>query len=90
MKKHFSIRVFGKVQGVFFRASTKEQAEELGIKGFVRNENDGSVYIEAEGEEEPLQTFIGWCKTGPPKAHVDQCVIHSGEIKGFKNFVITY
>jgi acylphosphatase len=51
MKKHFNIRISGRVQGVFFRASTKAKAEELGISGFVQNEPDGSVYIEAEGEE---------------------------------------
>jgi acylphosphatase len=46
---HVSIRISGKVQGVFFRASTKGKAEQYGINGFVRNEKDGSVYIEAEG-----------------------------------------
>ena len=53
--KHLSIHVSGKVQGVFFRASTKEKAEEFNIKGNVRNNADGSVSIEAEGEEENLQ-----------------------------------
>ena len=69
--KHLSIRVTGKVQGVFFRASTREEAQRLGLCGWVRNEADGSVRIEAEGDEPllgyarlhqqhspfPLQTF---------------------------------
>ena len=52
--KHLSIRVSGKVQGVFFRASTKDRADELHIKGTVGNNADGSVSIEAEGEDENL------------------------------------
>ena len=70
----------GKVQGVFFRASTKEKAEELGITGFVRNERDGSVYIEAQGEEDVLEDFLHWCKRGPQHARVD--AINIAEIKG--------
>lgn len=56
--KHYNITVSGKVQGVFYRASTKEKAEQLGIKGFVRNQSDGTVYIEAEGEVSQLDAFI--------------------------------
>jgi acylphosphatase len=87
MVKHFSIRVSGKVQGVFFRASTEEKARELSIKGFVKNESDGSVFIEAEGEEENLKLFIGWCKQGPPLARVSRCDIEPGQVKGFSDFV---
>jgi len=57
--RHLNIRVSGKVQGVFFRASTKEQADQLGVKGFVRNEPNGDVYIEVEGDEEKLKIFFG-------------------------------
>jgi len=71
--KHLKIRVSGRVQGVFFRASTKEQADQLGINGFVRNESNGDVYIEAEGEEEKLKIFLEWCNRGPNRARVD-CV----------------
>ena len=90
MKKHFSIRVLGKVQGVFFRASTKNKADDLNIKGFVQNEKGGSVYIEAEGEEEKLNRFIAWCNVGPPQARVDQCIVQQSDIKDFKNFEITH
>jgi acylphosphatase len=70
MKKHFSIRVSGVVQGVFFRASAKEVADQLGVKGFVRNEPNGEVYIEAEAEEETLKRFVEWCHQGPPRSRV--------------------
>ena len=88
--KHFSIRVVGKVQGVFFRASTKETADELGIKGMVRNEPDGSVYIEAEGEDETLIRFMEWCKKGPRMARVERCEIDEKGIQNFKNFSIQH
>lgn len=86
--KHVSIHVFGKVQGVFFRASTKEKAEEFKIKGNVRNDADGSVSIEAEGEEENLRTFMEWCKRGPKFAHVERCEVNEKPLQHFKNFSI--
>jgi acylphosphatase len=85
---HFNIRVSGKVQGVFFRASTKEKANELEIKGFVRNEPDDSVYIEAEGEAENLKQFINWCHKGPEFARVDRCEVKEGLLIGYHNFII--
>lgn len=88
MMKHFKIKVSGKVQGVFFRASTKDMADEFGIKGFVRNESDGGVYIEAEGEAEKLKQFIDWCHRGPDRARVDQCVVTEDAIKNFTGFAI--
>lgn len=88
MKKHFGIRISGRVQGVFFRASTKEKAESLRLQGFVRNEPDGSVYAEAEGEEEGLNAFVDWCRHGPPLALVEKCVIEEGPVKNFSHFII--
>jgi len=67
----FRIKVSGKVQGVFFRASTKEKAIELGISGWVRNEPDGSVLIEAEGNETKMIEFRRWCTIGSPAARVE-------------------
>jgi acylphosphatase len=90
MVKHFSLRVSGKVQGVFFRASTKEKAIELSLKGFVRNEPDGSVYIEAEGDENNLTLFKEWCSQGPRSARVDHLDIQEGDYKGFLDFKITH
>jgi acylphosphatase len=86
--KHLAIRVSGKVQGVFFRANTKTQADNFGLKGFVRNEPDGSVYIEAEGEGQVLENFVAWCKTGPRFAKVEACEVDEGELRNFSDFVI--
>jgi len=88
MKKHFTIRVSGLVQGVFFRASTKAKAAEFGVTGFVRNEPDGSVYIEAEGEEENLEKFLQWCRKGPANASVENCETIEKPLKGFSAFAI--
>jgi acylphosphatase len=88
MKKHFSIKVSGVVQGVFFRASTKAQADALDIKGLVRNEPDGSVYIEAEGDEHNLDAFVQWCRKGPPRASVEKCQIEERPAKGYGKFTI--
>jgi acylphosphatase len=86
--KHFSIRVAGKVQGVFFRASTKDVADDLKIKGTVRNNPDGSVSIEAEGDEEKLNQFIDWCRHGPRHARVDQFEVKESAGHGFRDFAI--
>jgi acylphosphatase len=87
--KHISLTISGKVQGVYFRASTKDTAEKYGVNGFVRNEKDGSVYIEAEGEEENLKHFVAWCHHGPPHAKVQHIDLKEGSVQGFKKFEIT-
>jgi len=88
MIQHITIIVSGKVQGVFFRVATKEKADELGVKGFVRNEANGSVLIEAEAEEDALYKFVKWCNSGPPRAVVQQVEVTPAEATGFQNFVI--
>jgi acylphosphatase len=88
MIKTFSIRVSGEVQGVFFRASAKKQADGLNLTGKVRNERDGSVYIEAEGEEDQLEEFLHWCKRGPQHAKVDAIDVSEIDYKDFEGFVI--
>ena len=70
--KTVGIRVTGKVQGVFYRASTQKQAQALHLRGFVCNESDGSVYLEATGPQEALDVLVAWCRQGPPRAQVDQ------------------
>lgn len=86
---HNNIKIRGKVQGVGFREVTKYVADQAGIKGFVRNEADGSVYIEAEAEQWELDSFFDWCNEGPDRARVDSCVADvSEELKHFKDFVI--
>ncbi|WP_131536308.1 acylphosphatase [Pedobacter nototheniae] len=86
--KHINIVVSGKVQGVFFRASTKAVADQMGIKGFVKNEKDGSVYIEAEAEQFILDAFIDWCKEGPEKSKVENVEVTDGEFKNYRNFEV--
>lgn len=88
--KHVKITVSGKVQGVFFRKSTQEEAYRLRIAGFVQNESNGNVYIEAEGEEEDLNEFIAWCKKGPKKAVVEDVKIKEGRFQDFEDFEIIY
>ncbi len=87
-KQHYDIRVYGKVQGVWFRASTRQQARELGLSGFVQNMPDGSVYIEAEGDKEQLDALVAWCRQGPPLARVARVEVQQGPLKGYSDFVI--
>ena len=87
--KHIVIRVYGNVHGVFFRASTKEKAQELGITGFVQNEKDGSVYIEAEGTPAALKQLEQWAHEGPRKAKVEKVEVKEmAELVGFKEFKV--
>lgn len=63
--------ISGQVQGVFFRRSAKEEADKLGLGGWIRNQSDGSVEVLAVGSKEKLEKFVAWCKKGPPLARVD-------------------
>ena len=65
------LRIEGRVQGVFFRASAQEEAVRLGLKGWVRNCPDGSVEVVAEGERKKIDDLVGWCHHGPPGARVN-------------------
>ena len=86
--KNLSIKIFGRVQGVFFRAETKKKAEELGLAGFTKNERDGTLLIEAEGEERLLRDFLDWCKKGPVGAHITYMEVYEGPPGGFKGFEV--
>ena len=89
MDKHLNIRARGRVQGVFFRQTTRERARKLELTGFARNEPDGSVYIEVEGAEENLQTFLEFCRRGPFLAKVESIEIIEGQLKNFSDFHIS-
>jgi len=65
------VRVEGLVQGVWFRASTQREAQSFEITGWVRNEPDGAVLLEAEGRPEALEELLSWLRDGPPQARVD-------------------
>lgn len=88
--KHYKIRVSGRVQGVGFRWSCIRVARQMFITGFVKNSYDGSVYIEAEGEEEDLNKFIVWCRKGPDYAWVDDVDIVEGELNDYDSFDVRY
>ncbi|MFM9945106.1 MAG: acylphosphatase [Bacteroidia bacterium] len=83
------IDVYGKVQGVFFRANVLAKAKELKINGTVKNMPDGHVEIMAEGDADKLESLIKWCNKGPILAKVDRVVVNECEFLGFKEFSIT-
>ncbi len=89
-EKRICLRVYGRVQGVFFRAFTQEEAREMGLRGFVINRPDASLYIEAEGEEKKLTEFLERVKTGPPAARVRDMDIQWCEPAGYEDFQIRY
>jgi len=64
-------RVRGRVQGVFYRASCRKEARDLGLSGWVRNLSDGSVELQAQGPRHRLEKLLAWCRLGPPGARVD-------------------
>jgi acylphosphatase len=84
--KHFDISISGKVQGVFFRATSKAVADQLGIKGTVRNLPDGKVFIEAEGDDFSLKIFLEFCHKGSDRSVVEKVDITEGEMKNYVNF----
>ncbi len=88
MRKAYRITVSGKVQGVWYRASTKKMAEDLGIMGSVRNLPNGSVEILAEGPSEALGKMVNWCLEGPKAARVDHIVIKEQAVQSYHAFSI--
>ena len=83
--------IHGRVQGVFFRASTQEKAIELGLTGWVRNRADGKVEVLAEGEKEKLEKLIDWCRIGPKHAQVTDVETRWEPYAGqYKEFTIYY
>jgi acylphosphatase len=85
------ITVSGKVQGVFFRAETKRQADILGLTGWVRNTDDGSVEILAQGDAEILAELERWARRGPGAAEVTGMKIEEiHEAGDFEGFTIAY
>jgi acylphosphatase len=74
------------VQGVFFRAEARARAESLGIAGWIRNAEDGSVEAAFEGDEERVQSMVEWCRRGPAGAQVDDVEVESEEPTGETGF----
>ncbi len=81
------VRVCGRVQGVWFRQSTKQTAERYGVTGWVRNNQDGSVSALFEGDEAAVDQVLAWCRQGPELARVDDLQVErlaaSGEFSHF-------
>ena len=88
--KAYNIIVTGKVQGVFFRASTLHRATDLHLSGWVQNQADGTVRIWVEGPSEQLQQFISWCYQGPDFATVAEVISEPSTPQGFTDFEIRH
>ena len=86
--KTIRVVIKGKVQGVFFRATAKDIADELNVKGWVRNLPDQNVEIRATGNKELIEKFIDWCRQGPPRARVDNVEVEDLVLEEFKDFRI--
>ncbi|HYF33039.1 MAG TPA: acylphosphatase [Chitinophagaceae bacterium] len=82
------ITIKGRVQGVYFRASAQDKAEELGVTGEVRNLADGNVEVIACGTVEQVQQLAGWCHVGPPRARVEQVILEDAPMKEYEGFRI--
>jgi len=89
--KRVHVIISGRVQGVFFRAYTRETAVALKLTGWVRNLHDNRVEAVFEGEDENIQTMLEWCKKGPPHAIVNRIDADEETYTGeFRDFRITY
>lgn len=88
--KAVQARVTGRVQGVSFRWYTREQAQELGVTGWVRNEADGSVLLHAEGDDDAVDALVAWCRTGPSTAKVADVAVREAAPSGATSFDIGY
>lgn len=84
----FSIKITGKVQGVFFRQSAKEKALSLQLGGEVWNNADGTVGIVVTGNTEEVKEFIQWCHQGPPRARVQEIEVNEVPERSFAGFII--
>jgi acylphosphatase len=86
LPEHRTLHVHGRVQSVFYRQSTVHQAQQLGLRGYARNNPDGTVTIEAEGPSDALDALQAWCHQGPPAARVDQVDVTPGQVQGYTEF----
>lgn len=89
--KRARVRIQGVVQGVYYRASARDEAQRLGLTGWVRNTDEGDVLLEAQGPADRLDALVAWCWKGPPAARVDDVAVtwlepepdHPGAALGF-------
>jgi acylphosphatase len=86
--KTVHILISGRVQGVFFRESSRKLAEELHITGWIRNTPDEKVEALVTGEAGPVQRFVDWCRSGPEKARVEEIQVSGREETSFEKFEV--
>ena len=82
--------VTGKVQGVYYRATTRDTALEEGVDGWVKNLDDGRVEAVFEGDEESVEAMVEWCNTGSPQADVDDVEVEYEDPEGLDGFEVRY
>jgi acylphosphatase len=82
------ILIHGRVQGVFFRATARDVAEELGVNGWIRNTEEGDVEAVVSGDKQQLERFIAWCRQGPPRAVVSKVEIEERDDQQFSGFEV--
>lgn len=88
--KRVHVLVSGRVQGVCFRAFTRDEAQDMGLVGWVRNLPDGRVEVLAEGPQPALERLVAWCRLGPPAARVTGVEVQWGDATGeFRDFRVT-
>ena len=91
MKARAHVFVSGRVQGVFFRSETQDEARRLGLTGWVRNRADGRVEAVFEGEKDKVEALIEFCRRGPPGARVTRADVTWEDYTGqFKSFTMRY
>ncbi len=90
-QRRLHLKITGLVQGVFFRAHTRDEARQLGLSGWVRNRSDGSVEAVAEGPEVTLNRLVAWCKSGSPGSQVEHVEFSwSDPTREFVGFSVRY
>ncbi len=91
MKSRVHVLISGRVQGVWFRSSIKNKAEQLGIKGWVKNTFDGDVEAVFEGEENKINEILDWCHQGPPLSKVENIdITKQSVLDDYDQFSIKY
>ncbi|MEO9020654.1 MAG: acylphosphatase [Ginsengibacter sp.] len=86
--KTVHLLISGKVQGVFFRETSRRMAEKLNIKGWIKNTEDGKVEVLITGQEKKIEEFVKWCRKGPEKARVDDVNVSDQPTFDFEKFEV--
>lgn len=89
--KALHVTIYGIVQGVWFRANTREQAQRLGVSGWVRNTPGGAVEVHIQGDDGAVDALLAWCRKGPSGARVEKILADEVEPEeGIRGFRILY